>query len=110
MEEFEDQVPLTTHYSVGYFEGRQSTKKWPVTQEDLTATYSIMRQSGKTKVSLWCDGCSEDSDSQRKRKRDGSPGPTPNPAEKEKDIDDLVTELKEMHSAQHNYSDPQYQL
>ncbi len=64
-----------------------------------------MRQSGKTKVSL-CNGCSEESDSQRKRKRDGSPGPTSKHAVKEKDIDDLVTELKEMHSAQHNYSDP----
>ncbi len=50
MEEFENHVPPTTRFSVGYFEGRQSTKKWLVTQEDLTATYSIMRQSGKTKV------------------------------------------------------------
>ena len=27
MKEFEDQVPPTTHFSVGYFVGRQSTKK-----------------------------------------------------------------------------------
>ena len=27
MEELEDQVPPTTHFSVGYFVGRQSTKK-----------------------------------------------------------------------------------
>ncbi len=46
IEEFEDEVPPTTHFSVGYFEGRQSTKKWRVTQVDLNATYSEMRQSG----------------------------------------------------------------
>ena len=40
MEEFEDHVPPTTCFSVGYFAGRQSTKKWLITQEDLTAMYS----------------------------------------------------------------------
>ncbi len=110
MEEFEDKsLLLHTFLLVTLKDVRQSTKKWLVTQDDLTATYSLMRQSGKTNASL-CDGCSEESDSQRKRKRDDSPGPTSKRAEKEKDIDDLVTELKEMHSAQHNYSNPQYQL
>ena len=59
MEEFEDQVPPTTRFSVGYFEGRQSTKKWLVSQDDLTAMYSSLKKSGKTDVYLWCDGCSE---------------------------------------------------
>ena len=40
MEEFEDQVPPTTCFPVGYFVGRQSTKKWLVTQEELTAMYT----------------------------------------------------------------------
>ena len=112
MEEFEEQVPPTTRFSVGYFAGRQSTKKWLVTQEDLTAMYSELRQGGKTDVCLWCDGdgSSEESENQRKRKRDSSPGPTSKRAEKEREIDDLVTELKEMHSDKHNLSDPQYRL
>ena len=48
MEEFEDQVPPTTHFSVGYFEGWQSTKKWLASQDDLTAMYSSLKKSGKT--------------------------------------------------------------
>ena len=73
MEEFEDQVPPTTRFSIGYFEGWQSTKKW---QDDLTAMYSSLKKSGKTDVYLWCDGCSEETDeSSRKRKRDDSLGP-----------------------------------
>ena len=46
----------------------------------------------------------------RKRKRDGSPGQTSRRAEKERDIDDLVAELKEIHSDKRSYSDPQYRL
>ena len=110
MEEFEDQVPPTTHFSVGYFVGRQSTKKWPVSQEDLAAMYSELAQGGKMHVCLWCDGCSEESPNPRKRKRDGSPGQTSRRAEKERDIDDLVAELKEIHSDKRSYSDPQYRL
>lgn len=49
-------MPPTTQLSVGYFAGWQSTKKWLVTQEDLTAMYSELRQGGKTDVCLWCDG------------------------------------------------------
>ena len=37
MEEFESQVPRTTHFSVGYFEGgRHSSKEWLVTPADLS--------------------------------------------------------------------------
>ena len=62
MEGFEDQVPPTTHFFVGYFVGRQSTKKWRlVSQEDLIAMYSELAQGGKTHVCLWCDGYSEES-------------------------------------------------
>ncbi len=72
--------------------------------------YSELRHGGKTDMCLWCDGCSEESENQSKRKRDGSPGPTSKRAEKEREIDDLVTELKEMHSDKRNLSDPQYRL
>ena len=47
IEEFEDQVLLTTHFSVGYFVGRQSMKKWLVLQKDLIAI-SELAQGGKT--------------------------------------------------------------
>ena len=72
--------------------------------------YSELMQGGKMHVCLWCDGYSEESENPRKRKRDDSPVCTSKRAEKEKDIDDLVSELKEMHSDRHNLSDPQYRL
>ena len=110
MEEL-DQVPPTTRFSVGYFEGRQSTKKWLVSQDDLTAMYSSLKKSGKTDVYLWCNGRSEETDeSSRKRKRDDSFGLQSKRATKEKEVDDLVAEIKEIHSKEHNYSDPQYRL
>ena len=50
MEEFDEQVPPTTLFSVRYFAGWQSTTKWLVTQEDFTAMYSELRQGGKRYV------------------------------------------------------------
>ena len=53
MDELEDEVPATTKFSLGYYEaGRQSTKKWLVTQEDLNAMY----RTGNKDFLLWCDG------------------------------------------------------
>ena len=70
--------------------------------------YSELRQINKTSVCLWCDGC--ESENPRKRKRDGSPGHTSKRAQKEGEIDDIVAELKEIHSDKHSFSDPQYRL
>lgn len=109
MEEFEDQLPPTTRFSVGYFIGRQSTKKWIVTQEDLEAMYTELQKSKKKQVCLWCDGYDENDQSQGKRKRSSSPtGQSSKRAAKERDIDELVEDLKEEHADQ--YNDPQYRL
>ena len=112
MEEFKDQVPETINFSVGYFVGRQSTKKWLVSQEDLECMYTAVRQAGKTDICLWCDGWQEekDSDSSQKRRRDSSPVSTSRRAVKEKEIDELFVELKEMHVDDLDLSDPQYRL
>jgi hypothetical protein len=110
MEEFEDQLPPTTQFAVGYFEARRSGKKWLVTQEDLTAMYSAMSRSSKTELCLWCDGRSEEADANsRKRKRDDSPPPSKR-ALKEKQIDDVAAELVELNSEKLDLSDPQYRL
>lgn len=111
MEEFESLVPSNTHFSVGYFEGRHSAKKWLMSRDDLIAMYSHLNLSGKTSMCLWCDGCSRESDgNSRKRKRDSSPAPPSKRAVKEKEVDDVAAELKELHCDSHNYSDPQYRL
>ena len=98
MEEFKDQVPETINFSVGYFVGRQSTKKWLVSQEDLDCMYTAVRQAGKTDICLWYDGRQEakDIDMSQKRRRESSPVPTSRRAVKEK-IDELFLELKETH-------------
>ena len=53
-------MPSTLNFSVGCFEGRQSTKKWLVSTEDLHAMYFAFQQSGKADIFLWYDGvCDE---------------------------------------------------
>ena len=112
VEEFKDQVPETLNFSVGYFVGKQSTKKWVVSQEDLECMYTAVRQAGKTDICLWCDGRQEakDIESSQKRRRDSSPVPTSRRAVKEKEIDELFLELKETHVDDLDLSDPQYRL
>ena len=111
MEEFEEQVPDSLNFSVGYFEGRQSTKKWIVTQEDLHAMYAMMNQAGKTDVCLWCDGREDEGGCRsRKRKRDGSSAPSSKRAEKEKEVEDIAVELRALHGQEKHFSDPQYRL
>ena len=44
------------------------------------------------------------------RRDDDSLGPQSKRATKEKEVDDLAAEIKEIHSKDHNYSDPQYRL
>ena len=37
MEEFEEQMPETTKFGIGYIEGRQSTKRWICCDDDIDA-------------------------------------------------------------------------
>ena len=72
IEEFEEQVPSTLNFSAGYFEGRQSSKKWLVSPEDLNAMYCTLEQSGKSEICLWCEGIGEESETTTSRKRKSS--------------------------------------
>ena len=40
LEEFQELLPCTTEFSVGYFHGRQSVKQWLMNQDDLTNMYT----------------------------------------------------------------------
>ena len=51
MEEFSDQLPEAMDYQVGYFHGKQSAKRWIMTQEDL----NLMYESKKENILLWAD-------------------------------------------------------
>ena len=67
IEEFEDQVPPNTGFVVGYFQGRQSTKKWICDVKDLEAMYSYLDDSNKKEVCLWCDGRSDECENENSR-------------------------------------------
>ena len=43
-------------YSIGYFEGRDQTKRWIVSTEDLEVMYQLYN---KGEIFLWCDGREE---------------------------------------------------
>ena len=57
MDEFREHVPMTAIFDVGYFEGKQWSKIWLVTSEDLDKLYELYPKGGE--VLLWCDGESE---------------------------------------------------
>ena len=57
MNEFGDQLPATTTYKVGYYYGKQSAKRWLMTQEDLDLMYKSL--SGKKEIMLWCEACTQ---------------------------------------------------
>ena len=46
MDELSEQLPETMDFQVGYFHGKQSAKRWIMTQEDL----NIMYESKKEKI------------------------------------------------------------
>ena len=111
MKQFENQLPTTLAFNIGYYDGRQSEKRWICDKDDLEAMYTSPALLGKKEIVLWCDGRPEDNDfdnSRKKRARCHSP--LTRRDDREAEIDELVDELREMHSENHNYTEPQYRL
>jgi len=55
--EFKDQVPQSTIFSVDYFEGcHHSTKYWIFTEHDI----NVMHNHCHSEIMLWCDGHTAD--------------------------------------------------
>ena len=57
MEEYSNMVPENTRFSIGFFEGRGSSKRWLINEEDLKAMYEAVRDNKE--ITLWCDGIEE---------------------------------------------------
>ena len=122
LEEFEELVPTNITFAVGYFDGRQSTKRWICSPGDLNAMYDSHASNPGKEIRLWCNGrrAHEDEDdsdddadddtnscpTKRKRRRKSSDTskhskqkqrsePTRR-EEKESQVDDLVQELREI--------------
>ena len=98
-------------FEVGYLEGRRQTKKWIVSEKDISEMYeNAPNYDGE--IILWCDG----KDVSRKRKVDDAS--SENPASKrsslstsshhEDEIEDLTQELSTIHGDKYNYA--QYKL
>ena len=43
MEKLGEQVPATTKFNIGYFEGKQSKRHWIYCQEDIDAMYQFFK-------------------------------------------------------------------
>ena len=44
MDEFSDQLPETLDFQIGYYHGKQSPKRWIITQEDLNLMYECKKE------------------------------------------------------------------
>ena len=96
MDHFQEQVPATATFDVGYFEGKPPTKIWLVTSQDLTKLYEVYPNGGE--VPLWCEGVSETGNSEGrstgKRSKDAE---TARRQQQEIEVESAYKELKEKH-------------
>ena len=110
IEEFQEQVPNTVDFTIGYFDGCQSAKIWLVTSDDLRTMYKKYPAGGN--LSLWCEGRSvatSDSTHAPKRKRDGeASSSSTSRQEKEEEVESIYKELREKHTSK--YDTPRLRL
>ena len=106
IDQFQDSVPNTLDFNVGYFEGRQQSKMWLVTKEDLDSMYTKHPNGDFT---FWCDGryCESETveDGRGKRKRDLAGSKR---QEREEEVYSLFKDLKEKHGS--SYETPKLRL
>ena len=96
---FQEGVPKTIDFSVGYYEGSQQAKVWLVVADDLKRMYQQYPRGGS--VTLWCDArCQEDDVelSSRKRKKDSDTSRKQNIDENERDVEQAFKKLQDKHS------------
>ena len=107
IEEFKGQVPDSTSFPVGYFEGSHQAKIWLVTDDDFKRMYEIHNKGGQ--ISMWCEGVSNDEGhSHSKRKRDDSG--VSKRQEKEEDVEDNFKVLQEKHGKNKQFTTPMLHL
>ena len=107
MEEFDNLVPSTTDFQVGYFSGKQSKKHWLIEDGDLKEMYDMA--SVKKNVFLWCDSKHVDKSKELKRKKSSNDSCTKSKRiELEEDMDDIIERIREIHGDKFSYS--QYRI
>ncbi len=106
-----EQVPETINFNLGYFEGRQSKKRWLCCQDDLDAMYQCYKDGGE--ITLWCDArksnsCNSEQSEPGARKRKQDNPTTTKRQEKEEQVDTVYSDLKEKHGDK--YENPKLRL
>jgi len=101
MNEFQNMLPESNDFKIGYVVGKQSTKYWLECEEDL-GTMSKYLCSTKS-VLLWCDARVHKTDNKRSKRAEDEPPSKRQQIEKE--LEEISTELKEKHG--NKYSIPQ---
>lgn len=81
LDEFKEQVPPTTDFSIGYFTGRTTTKHWIYTEEDLHMMYV---NCPTPEIMLLCDGRSEVNVTPKSKRQKTTDGYVSKREEKEK--------------------------
>ena len=105
--EFEDVVPEQGEFNIGYFEGRQHTKKWLVSSQDLEVMYAYY--AGKEFIFRWCDANEQEvGDESIPKKRVKRDTLSSKRTEKEEELEDTFQTLKTKHGS--NFSSPQLRL
>ena len=109
MEELEEHMPDTTKFSLGYMEGRQSTKRWICCEDDLRAMYTAYATCPRKEIMLWCDSRESDEDLPKNKRRKTGDTMTKR-EETEQRVAEIAEELKEMHEEELKLSEVQYRL
>ncbi len=113
MEELGEQVPKTTTFMIGYFEGQKSTnKRWIFNDSDVVAMYDKCADNSK-EIILWCETDEEDREPPRKKPRksdDSSNGKETIQTKRQDRVVDIAEELKEKHGDELEISEAQFRL
>ena len=97
-EEFENDVPESTLFAIGYYEGQ--TKRWICSDDDLSMLYEVHAKYPDKEILLWCEGREKDCDrtsSKAKRKKTTNDGGSKSKREEKEDRVKLIAE--ELHNA-----------
>ncbi len=106
---FNEHVPETMFFEIGYYEKPGNSKRWIENPEDLKAMYKSYRRNDET-IMLWCDGRNEGSCEnvqKRKSSSDSNDGPQNKRSKRENEIETAFRTLSAKHS---EFSDLQLRL
>ncbi len=105
--ELRDELPKYPTVDVGYFEGRQSSKIWLVSDKDLESMYHKAKNGSE--IFIWVQNNENDSDDPEPEKKKKKPSESSSRRQdKEEEVEVIFSELKSKHD--NSYTVPQLKL